>query len=395
MTEFLFSDQEKEFIEKNKDFNVNELALKIKDGQNFRSKYVLRQISGRQLMKNKMPLWEKNSLIVYPEHLPLEQCSSLFTACYKRKIVEKNLKDFSLFVDLTGGFAVDFFSISEVFKKAFYVELNTELCEIVRHNFGVLGRKNASFFNADGVVFLKNTSEKFNLIFIDPARRDSKGKKTVRIQDCEPDITEFEDIMLEKSDLVMIKLSPMLDISNSLSQLKNVKEIHITAFDNECKEIIILQQKNYFQEPEIHTVNGDENFSFFYSDEQKSETVFWDGEILEGKFLFEPNVAVMKSGAFKILTEKFPIKKLHASSHLYVSDTDVYDFPGRRFKIVKASKPKDFSGMKANLAVRNFPVKAEDLKKKLNIKDGGDVFLFATTLMGGKKIIIQGEKLVK
>jgi len=146
MTEFLFSDQEKEFIEKNKDFNVNELALKIKDGQNFRSKYVLRQISGRQLMKNKMPLWEKNSLIVYPEHLPLEQCSSLFTACYKRKIVEKNLKDFSLFVDLTGGFAVDFFSISEVFKKAFYVELNTELCEIVRHNFGVLGRKKCKFF---------------------------------------------------------------------------------------------------------------------------------------------------------------------------------------------------------------------------------------------------------
>ncbi|MBQ3657659.1 MAG: RsmD family RNA methyltransferase [Bacteroidales bacterium] len=390
----MITEQEKDLISKYKDCDVNDLALKLKDTESIRSKFVLQQIRGKQLMKKKMPLWAENSDIFFPVHLPLEQCSSSFTANYKHEIAEKLLTDFSLFTDLTGGFGVDFFVISEKFKKAVYNEKNSELCEIVKHNFKVLQRDNADFLSSDGVFFIKNTDKHFNLIFIDPARRNADGKKTVRIEDCEPDILEFQDVMIHKSDFVMIKLSPMIDIFECIKKLHNVKEIHIVATANECKEILIILEKDFSKEPKIFTINDNQRFEFFLSEERNCLSTFFDGEILENNFLFEPNAAVMKSGAFKVLTRNFPVKKLHPSSHLYVSDFDVPEFPGRRFRIVKTGSVKDFKEIKtANLAVRNFPEKAEVLKKKLKIKDGGAIFLFATTLKSGEKIIIQGENI--
>ena len=187
---------EKDLIAKYASADVNTLALKIKDSADVDSKFVLRQIAGLQVMRRKMPLWVDNPDVVYPDHLPLEQCSSYFTACYKRQIAERLLVNHDNMADLTGGLGVDFFVLSELFKSAVYAERNTALCDIVKHNFGVLNRTNAVFSNVNGVEFIHNADSHFNLLFIDPARRDSAGRKTVRIEDCEPDILAFQDVML-------------------------------------------------------------------------------------------------------------------------------------------------------------------------------------------------------
>lgn len=382
--------EESKLIEQYADSDVNALALKLRDSDNVDSKFVLRQISGRQVMRRKMPLWASNPDVQYPDHLPLEQCSSFFTANYKKEIGERLLSTFDNCADLTGGFGVDFFVMSENFSHAIYAERNTNLCDVVRHNFEVLHRCNAKFLNSDGVDFIKNTSEHFNLVFIDPARRNSAGKKTVRIEDCEPDILLFQNVMIQKADVVMIKLSPMIDIADIIAKLHNVSEIHLVATANECKEVLVVLQNSYVSEPRIFTVNDNQRYTFILSNERDCDINLYQSTNLNGKYLFEPNAAVMKSGAFKILTQDYKVSKLHVSSHLYIADHDIKDFPGRRFKVERAGQPKEFSGIgKANLAVRNFPEKAEILKKKLKISDGGDIFLFATTIYNGSKVFIQ------
>lgn len=384
------TEAERKLIEQYADSDVNALALKLRDSDNVDSKFVLRQIAGRQVMRRKMPLWASNPDVQYPDHLPLEQCSSFFTANYKKEIGERLLTTFDNCADLTGGFGVDFFVMSENFSHAIYAERNTNLCDVVRHNFEVLHRCNAKFLNSDGVDFIKNTSEHFNLVFIDPARRNSAGKKTVRIEDCEPDILIFQDIMIKKADVVMIKLSPMIDIADIIAKLHNVSEIHLVATANECKEVLVVLQNGFNSEPRIFTVNDNQRYTFILSNERDCDINLYQSTNLNGKYLFEPNAAVMKSGAFKILTQDYKVSKLHVSSHLYIADHDIKDFPGRRFKLERVGQPKEFCGIgKANLAVRNFPEKAEILKKKLKICDGGDIFLFATTIYNGSKVFIQ------
>ena len=197
---------EKDLIAKFANADVNTLALKIKDSADVDSKFVLRQIAGAQVMRRKMPTWAENSDVIYPDHLPLEQCSSYYTACYKRDIVDRILQNRDKMADLTGGLGVDFFMLSLLFKTATYAERNTALCDIVRHNFGVFNRTNAIFSNVNGVDFINNSNEFFNLLYIDPARRNSAGRKTVRIEDCEPDILAFQDVMIQKADIVLVKL---------------------------------------------------------------------------------------------------------------------------------------------------------------------------------------------
>ena len=384
------TEAESKLIEQYADSDVNTLALKLRDSDNVDSKFVLRQIAGRQIMRRKMPLWAENADLIYPPHLPLEQCSSFFTANYKKEIGQRLLSSFDNCVDLTGGFGVDFFVMSENFSYAVYVEQNNALYDVVRHNFDILHRTNAEFIYTDGVEFIKNTDQHFNLVFIDPARRNSVGKKTVCIEDCEPDILCFQDVMIQKADVVMIKLSPMIDIADIVAKLHNVSEIHIVATANECKEVLVVLQKGYVSEPQIFTINNHQRFAFFPSAERDCVIDFCQESDLSGKYLFEPNAAVMKSGAFKLISKSFSVDKLHISSHLYISNHDISDFPGRRFYIETIGQPKDFAGIgAANLAVRNFPQKAELLKKKLKIKDGGNIYLFATTLSNGSKVIIR------
>lgn len=386
------SEKERELIEKFKDSNVNDLALRLKEDKDVRPKFVLQQIEGKQVMLKKMPSWADNKEVLYPIHLSLEQCSSMFTADYKANVVENILTNFDNMVDLTGGFGVDFYMVSRNFKNAVYVERDKDLCEIVEHNFNALSRNNASFLNCNGVDFLKSSDMNFNLVFIDPARRDKSGGKTVHIQDCEPNIIEFQDVMISKSEIVVIKLSPMLDISECVLMLKNIREIHVVAANNECKEILVVLDKTHKSEPKLVAVNNTEKIEFYKSEETDTKAIIADN-ISEGMFLYEPNTAIMKAGAYKLICKKFNVKALHQSSHLYISESEICDFPGRKFMIEKIGSPKDFKDIKkANLAVRNFPMKADELKKKMKIKDGGDVYLFATTLKNDKKIIIKTRK---
>ena len=386
---------EKIFVEEHKDDDVRALALKMKEAAGFNPKYVLQQIAGIQAMRRKMPHWADNQDIVYPVHLSLEQCSSEMTANYKRSIIERLCGDVSdkMFADLTGGFGVDFSVMSIGFAKAFYVERNNELCEIAMHNFKALGMKNYSAINGDGVDFLKNTNEKFGLVFIDPSRRNNAGGKTVHIQDCEPNILDFQEVLLQKTDIAIIKLSPMLDISECLLRLKNIAEIHAVASDGECKEILVVLTAEKHDEPQIFAVNNNHVFSFRRSDEQNCTPKIAD-DVAEGLFLYEPNAAIMKAAPYRLLTNRFNVKKIARNSHLYVSDGIIEDFPGRGFRIVKVGGVKDFKSIdKANIAVRNFPIKADELRKQLKIKDGGDVYLFATTLYDGRKIMLETARI--
>ena len=396
------TEAERIFAADNADADVRGLALRLKEGADFRPKFVLQQIAGRQMMRRKMPLWASNPDIVFPVHLSVEQCSSEFTANYKRGILERLCKDFygKKFADLTGGFGVDFSVMSRGFSQAFYVERNEELCEIARHNFAALKLQNCEVINGDGVDFLRgfdtNNNGRFSAIFIDPARRNNAGGKTVHIADCEPNVIDFQDVLIEKSDIIIIKLSPMLDIAECLLRLKNIAEIHVVASDGECKEILVVISAHCNNtEPRIFAVNNNQIFSFLKSEEHDciAQNV---ASVKEGMFLYEPNAAIMKAAPFRLVASRYNLLKISKNSHLYVSENVVSeDFPGRVFKITKIGTTKDFKHIdKANITVRNFPIKADELRKKLKIKDGGDIYIFATTLADGRKVLIETHKLL-
>ncbi len=393
MNQILPSPAERACIRQHLADDIRALALKLRPAYNLRPQYVLQQIAGHQAMKKKMPQWADAEDIVYPVHLSLEQCSSADTASYKALILERICPRLENFADLTSGFGVDFYAMSMRAEAAFYVERNEELCQIASHNFAILGRENFKIVNGNGVDFIKNSDACFNCIFLDPARRDSHGGKTIHIQDCEPNIVEFQDILLEKSDYAIIKLSPMLDISECLRLLKNVMELHVVASGNECKELLVVMRgKPGISSPKIYAKNDDQILKF--TRDTEAATPYRIADAIEpGMYLYEPNTAIMKAGAYKTLSERFDIDKIHSISHLYVSRLLVKDFPGRKFQIVRTGSVKDFRDLKkANIAVRNFPMKPEELRKKMKIADGGEVYLFATTIAGEKKVVIECRK---
>ncbi len=354
-------------------------------------KVAITQIAGRQIAKIKLPTWYNCTGIRYPRHLSMEQCSSESTARYKAKLVKGD----SL-TDITGGFGVDCSFMSQGFKTAHYVERQEELCEIAVHNFATLGQHHISVHNADGVDYL-STMAHVDWLFIDPARRDNKGGKTVVIADCEPDVSLLEPQLLEKASQVMIKLSPMLDLSLALNTMKHVAEAHIISVQNECKELLlILKNREVNGAVDIHcinlTANPTEEFIFTREQEQEAHCSY-ASEL--GKYLYELNASVMKAGAFKKVGEAFSVKKLHVNSHLYTSDTLIPNFPGRIFEVTdscgfnkKELKEKLKGISKANLAIRNFPTTVAELRKKLKLSEGGELYLFATTLSDDNRILI-------
>jgi len=384
-----------QFIKEHRYDDVRKLALQFHShvDSNIDLPFALTQIESRGLATAKIPSWEQRDDLVFPPHLALEQCSSEYTARYKATLLSGNI-----FTDLTGGFGVDFAFIATNFKKAFYVERQKDLCEIAQHNWKILGLDSADVENTDCVEYLRKMAP-VDVIFIDPARRSMSGKKMVAIENAEPNLLEIQDLLLEKASIVLIKLSPMLDITQSLNKLKQVAEVHVVGVDNECKELLFLLKRKQTQEPQIYCVNistkgGVEKISFRYS-EEKNCPIEYTSEM--GEYLYEPNVTLLKAGLFKTLKKMYPVRKLHPDSHLYTSQTLIPDFPGRTFKVESLSsfnkkELKHFlKGItKANLTVRNFPVGAEELKKKLRLADGGEVFLFATTLAGEKHVLVRG-----
>ena len=368
------------FIQKNADADVRQLALKGTKDTKVDLTFALEQIAGRQKARIKLPSWAAIDGIVYPPHLSMEQCSSEQTARYKASIVSEG----ALVVDLTAGFGVDMAFISQRFQHAVHVERQTQLCAISSGNYKRLGLNHIDVVCGDGVDYLHQMPHA-DLLFIDPARRDHHGGRTYGIADCTPNVIEMRDEMLEKADKVMIKLSPMLDWQKAVSDLGHVREVHIVSVDNECKELLLVLSKQ--EKPlEIYCVNNEDVFKYEpYQQKQMSslETLASSS----AKYLYEPNASIMKAGCFELLSQRFKLSQLDKNSHLFVSEKEITDFPGRQFTIEaqtsmnKRDLKEALSGIsQANLTVRNFPMSVAELRKRLKLKDGGDVYIFATTV---------------
>lgn len=385
----------RDFIDSHLNDDVHTLSFLAEKYPDVDMQQAIRQITGKQKTRLKIPTFFACEDLLYPAKLSLEQSSSELTAKHKSAFCKG-----TTLIDLTGGFGVDSYFFSFGFEKVVYVEKQAELCTLVRHNFQALNRRNMDIIHDTAEFFLEKT-DKVDWIYLDPARRTETGKKAVFLSDCEPNVAELSDKLLSKSDHVMIKLSPMIDIAILTKELKEISEIQIVAVENEVKEVIAVLHKQTTGRIQIQTTNYSKNsaaerFDFFLSDESSAEVAFAG---FPQTYLYEPNAAIMKSGAFRSVSEHFSIEKLHTNSHLYTSTLLIHDFPGRIFKVEKTydfskGSLKEFHSevQKANLSTRNFPLHVSELRKKLKLAEGGDVFIFATTLNNGKKVLIHTEK---
>jgi 16S rRNA G966 N2-methylase RsmD len=367
------------------------LALKYRNAE-VDMALALRQIEARQLLRKKVPSWSDNPDLLFPAHLSVEQCSSEATAQYKASILQGDS-----FADLTGGLGVDCFFISQNFKETDYVEMNSELSALAKNNFNVLGSK-INVQNTSDDSYLNNCKP-VDCIFIDPARRDIYGRKIVSIADCTPNVIELQDQLLQKAHRVMVKLSPMLDISKALEELRHVSEVHVVAVANECKELLFVMEQSFESKPVFTCVNlqSEQPKVQFSQEGEKSASVSFAKEV--SHYLYEPNAALMKAGCFRWLSQRYGVQKLHRNSHLFTSEQLIADFPGRIFKVDgwapynKKIKQTLLAGVeKASIATRNFPLSVAELKKNLKIADGDEIYLFATTMMPDQKVIISTHK---
>ncbi|WP_321160192.1 THUMP-like domain-containing protein [Muriicola sp. Z0-33] len=354
------------------------VLLKKSPFEGIEPKELAQQIASRKKCQFKLPLWFNTPGVYYPKKTNIEQCSSEITAAYKAEIVSgKSL------LDLSGGFGVDSTFFSKNIKEVWHTEIDRELSEIAAYNFDKLGVKNIKSYHADGITFLESNEQEFDWIYIDPSRRDTSQNKVFRLSDCHPDVPAHLPLILSKTNNILLKTSPLLDISSGLSALQHVMEIHIVAVNNEVKELLWVLQNGYSGAITIKTINFQKNDRHIFNFElglEKSAALHLSAPLA---FLYEPNAAIMKSGAFKLIGNQFSLKKLHEHTHLYTSD-HLINFPGRRFNILKAFRynRKEITSLKldkANVSVRNFPVIVAEIRKKFKIKDGGNTYLFFIT----------------
>jgi hypothetical protein len=383
-----------QFILEHRHDDVRVLALQAKKYPDVDMPVAVRQIAGRQAAQHKIPSWHATEGLIYPLHLSMEQCSSERTARYKAGL----LKGETL-VDLTGGFGVDCAFLSANFKQVTYIERQEALCDAAAHNFNALGLHHITVVNQDSVEALTDLPP-VDCIFIDPSRRDGHGRKTALVSDCEPDVEVLEDLLLRKAKRVMVKLSPMLDLSLALHSLPHTCEAHVVSVRNECKELLLLleggNRKAEKKELPIRCVDlaphEARTFTFTRA-EEASAVVHYSNEA--DPFLYEPQASILKAGAFRTVAARFGLKKLHPNSHLYTSDRLVDGFPGKVFRVqASSSNLKDIiAGVEqATIAVRNFPVTAAGLRKRSGLREGGELYLFATTLHSGNKVYILATK---
>ena len=391
-------DKLKLFIKEHREEDIRQLALQASRYPAIDMPTALTQIAGWQSIRFKVPTWAARDEIIYPPHLPLEQCSSEATAIYKYGVVAK-MGEHDSWADLTGGFGIDCCFLTPLFIQATYVERHKTLCQLAEQNFKALGLSSIQIINDTTESFIKNDTH-YSWLYLDPARRDGHGGKTVAISDCEPDVSALEETLVQKADKVMLKLSPMLDLDLALHQLKHVQEAHIVSVDNECKELLLIlsQEKTTdIDHTPIHCVNikKDGTQAFVFTKAEELETIADLAKSISN-YLYEPNTSLLKAGAYRCVAQRFGLQKLHANSHLYTSNQAIPNFPGRVFVV------EDFCGFskkelktllanitKANLTVRNFPASVAELRKRLHLSEGGDTYLFATTLHPEQKILIQ------
>ena len=466
-----------DFIRQHQDDDVRQLAFLGSKYPEVDMPFALDQIRGRKMARVKLPRWASLEGIIYPPHISMEQCSSESTALYKAELAarllglpasssgtEMKTENEIEFVDLTGGFGVDFSYIAaRLGVKSMYVERQAHLCEAAKENFERLGLKNAIVKNGDGIEVLHSFHPKkkdvasaddslgitydqplsllktnlgLKIIFIDPARRDDAGNKVVSLKDCTPDVTVLQEEMLSKADYVIIKLSPMLDWHRAVSELSHVREVHIVSVNNECKELLLVL---FARNMGMNMVSGtdlgakhDENLRIFCINDSQSfvcdETEMASSAVKiaspdkivsssvkavkkvssdritspaldEMPYLYEPNASLMKAGCFGVLSERYDAKMLSKNSHLFVSEDPVEAFPGRAFRIIAVSSfnkkelKRQLSGItKANIATRNFPLSVAELRKRLKLKDGGETYIFATTLSDESHVLVICER---
>lgn len=381
------------FVEEHLQDDVRALALK-KAPIGVDMPWALRQIEARQILHKKVPSWSKCPDLQFPAHLSVEQCSSEATARYKAALFAG-----TNFADLTGGLGVDCHALSQGFSHGDYVERDADLCALARHNFAVLN-DDIDVWNETAEQYLSH-GEPVDLIYLDPARRDAYGRKTVSISDCTPDVAQLQDRLMEQARKVAVKLSPMLDITKALGELKCVSEVHVLAVANECKELLFIMEPGHGGATRFVCANLSTSqpvVEFIMDEERTCPLCLADGV---GRYLYEPNVALMKGGCFKLLSRRFDVSKLHKNSHLFTSDDLVPDFPGRIFEVeawepygkkLRNSLLSDVS--KASLTVRNFPMTVAALRKVMKLADGDEVFLFATTLKGEERVVIKTKRVV-
>ena len=399
---FFMNEATRQFIQQHRMDDVRQLALKgggrLADVD---MPLALQQIAGWQTARKKLPSWAEVEGLMYPPHLNMEQCSSEETAIYKAKLSVFNApcSMVNTLVDLTGGLGVDFSFMSRPFSKRVYVERNPELCELARHNFKCLGLE-AEVVCTEAEDYLRAMAP-VDVLYLDPARRDEHGSRTYGIEDCTPNVIELLPLLFEKSRRILLKLSPMLDWHKAVCDLQKVSEVHIISVGNECKELLLVLENNPPEHLTITCVNDDSIYRIVSLREtgsfitRKQEFHYeklrvCSGRTTEPLFLFEPNASIMKAGCFMEVGDSFGINQLSPNSHLFVSDREVVDFPGRRFRVdaVSSMNKQELKAAlkgveRANVAVRNFPLTAESLRKKLRLKDGGEVFIFGTTLSDG------------
>ena len=426
-----------DFIRQHQDDDVRQLAFLGSKYPEVNMPFALDQIRGRKMARVKLPRWASIDGIIYPPHISMEQCSSEQTALYKAELAARLLgltfsSSENEFVDLTGGFGVDFSYIaSRLGVKSMYVERQTHLCEAAKENFERLGLKNAIVKNGDGIEVLHSLKE-LKLIIIDPARRDDAGNKVVSLKDCTPDVTVLQEEMLSKADYVVIKLSPMLDWHRAVNELSHVREVHIISVNNECKELLLVlsarnmgknvgsnsfsvlnngsvspsaEDSGHIEDAadagnlRIYCINDAQSFVCDESDMETSAVKIAPSTLEEMLYLYEPNASLMKAGCFCVLSERYGARMLSKNSHLFVSQAPIEAFPGRSFRIIAVSSfnkkelRRHLSGItKANIATRNFPLSVAELRKRLKLKDGGETYIFATTLSDESHVLVITEK---
>ena len=382
-----------EFIKEHRGDDVRTLALQAGRYPTVDMRKAVVQIEGWQHAREKLPEWAAAEGIIYPPKISMEQCSSEKTAKYKAKLIGSGKR----LADLTGGFGIDFSYTARGFDEAYYIERSKELCDIATANFAQLGLNNVKVMNGNSEELLA-TLPHLDWIFVDPARRDGDGRKVVALSDCEPNILELD--LLSKAEMAMLKCSPMLDITMACRQLGCVSSVHIISVNNECKELLLILSSNEFSGITTRCVNilkdgGVQTFSFTQEEEDLA-SISYCSEV--GKYLYEPNASIQKAGCPKSLGAHYHVDKLHPNSHLYTSIEHVHDFPGRTFEIVevlgfsKADIKMVQSLGKANITVRNFPENVQLLRKRLKLADGGENYIFATTLNDSSKALIVCKK---
>ena len=403
-----------EFIRLNADADVRRLALSNAGRKDIDLTYALEQIAGRQKAKAKLPRWAAADGIIYPPALAMEQCSSEPTARYKAGVAGRLLADAAqarrphwanmpdnpaepcatpdVLVDLTGGFGVDFSYMAPLFGRAVYIERQGRLCDAVRHNMPLLGIAHAEVVCGDCTQIIKVIS-RAALVYADPARRSASGGRTYAVADCTPDMLAMKEMLLEKADFIMIKLSPMLDWRKAAADFGGCAgEVHIVSAGNECKELLLVLSGKYDGLERIYCVNDGQELSFAPSELTRPSH---DSQSSHFSYLYEPNPSVMKAGCFGLLEERYGVRQIGRNSHLFVSQEVAADFPGRRFAVetVTTMNKRELKAAlagtaQANISVRNFPLTADALRKKLKLKDGGGTYIFGTTDSGGRHVLI-------